>query len=166
MTQPCTSSHCGVPPSCGQRAERVVELLRLGGRLGHQRPQQVLLVGEVQVEGAVRGLGDLDDVVDPGGVVAPLVEGDHGRVEQLAHGAPALAAQDALAGRRADGVAVGERRAIRAGRPPEPTADFGVTDPALAPGRRLRWLRWSRADALVADAGSRRTLGDPMPGEW
>ena len=59
-------------PRRRQRAERVVERLRLAGRLGHQRPQQVLLVGEVQVEGAVRGLGDLDHVVHPGGVVAAL----------------------------------------------------------------------------------------------
>ena len=95
----------------GQRAERVVDLLRIGGRLDHQGPQQVLFVGEVEVEGAVRRLGDLDDVVDPGGVVAAPVEGDHCGVEQLAHRAPALAAQDPLAGRCADGVRIvaGER---------------------------------------------------------
>ena len=40
------------------------------GDLGREAAEQVLLVGEVEVEGAVRGLGELHDVVDAGGVVA------------------------------------------------------------------------------------------------
>ena len=60
----------------------------------------------------MRGLGDLDDVVDPGGVVAALVEGDHGSIEQSAHGPATLAAQHALARRRTARVAVHDSRPV------------------------------------------------------
>ena len=156
----------------GQRVERVVEGLRLVGRLGHQGAQQVLLVGEVQVEGAVRGLGDIDDVVDPGGVVAPLVERHHGGVEQLAHGAAALASQDPLAGGGADGVA-GLVLGVGVGGGGVARAAGGATGGAGAlsgRGRRLGAAHFGgaggRPDPLVGVAGSRRTLGDPMPGAW
>ena len=53
-----------------ERAEVLGERLHLVRDLGHERAEQVFLVGEVQVEGAVRRLGELDDVVDARRVVA------------------------------------------------------------------------------------------------
>ena len=53
----------------------------LGGLVG-QGLHDVLLVGEVQVEGAVAGAGPLGDVVDARGWVAALGERLPGRVEQ------------------------------------------------------------------------------------
>ncbi len=81
------------------RAQRLVERTHHLAGLGHQGAEQVLHVGEVQVEGAVRCPGHLDDVVDARRVVAAAVEHGHGRIEQLAHGLAALAAQRPLAGR-------------------------------------------------------------------
>ncbi len=46
---------------------------------------KLLLVREVQVEGAVRGAGGADDVVDARGVEPAFGEDAHPRVEQLAH---------------------------------------------------------------------------------
>ncbi len=136
-----------------ERAQRVVEVLRLAGRLRHQGPEEVFLVGEVQVEGAVRRLGDLHHVVDPGGVVAPLVEGDHGRIEQLAHGAPALAAEDPLAGRGTDGVGVaGPARGDTSGRCPLGGAVVDRADPLAAAGLRAGLLRGGSPGQIALSA--------------
>ncbi len=98
-------------------AHRPVQAGCLGGGLDGEGPYQVLLVREVEVEGAVRRVGDVDDVLDPGAVVAPLVDRFHGRVEQPTHGLLALAAQGPFAGRLAHQVfRFGPRRApVRAG---------------------------------------------------
>ncbi len=75
---------------------------QLAGQVAHldddvvdEGPEQVFLRREVQVEGAVRDLGGVADVVDPGRVIATLGEHDQGGVEQLAHvplaGGPELA---------------------------------------------------------------------------
>jgi hypothetical protein len=63
-----------------------------------------VLVGEVQVEGAVRRFRPADHVVDPHRLEAPLVELGHGSLEQLAHGLPALAAKLAFLGWRTPAV--------------------------------------------------------------
>jgi hypothetical protein len=81
------------------RRQRFGQLGHLLGHVGRQRAEQVFLVGEVEVEGAVRCLGHLDDVVDARRVVAARLEHGHRRVEQLAHGLLALRAQLALLGR-------------------------------------------------------------------
>ena len=107
----------------------------------------------------MRGLGDLDHVVHPRGVVAAFVERDHGRIEQLAHGPPALAAQDPLAGRGADGVG------IAVGPSSRPVA-CAVTA-RVAPFPAVTFLAaGDRTGFFGAGAGSRWTLGDPMPGAW
>ena len=54
-----------------ERAERRRRASASRRRPPGERAEQVFLVGEVEVEGAVRGLRELDDVVDAGGVVAP-----------------------------------------------------------------------------------------------
>ena len=45
----------------------------------------------------MRSTRHFDDVVDPCRVVATTSEDDHRRIEKLAHGAPALGAQNPLA---------------------------------------------------------------------
>ena len=61
----------GTSPSDAASAGRLV-----GALLG-QRPEQVLHVGEVEVEGAMRDAGQAHHVVDPGGVVAVLGQRRH-----------------------------------------------------------------------------------------
>ena len=83
------------------RTERLGQRLHLLGALASERAEQVLLVGEVEIEGAVRQLRHPDDVVDAGRVVAPLGQHLEPGVEQLRHRAAALRAQLAVARRRA-----------------------------------------------------------------
>ena len=58
-----------------------------------ERAEEVLLVGEVQVERAVRRAGRAHDVVDPALVVAPLGEHAHAGVGEPPHRLAALRAQ-------------------------------------------------------------------------
>ncbi len=60
--------------------------------------EQVLFVGEVEVEGAVRDAGPADHVVDPDAVETALLELDHARVEQPLDRGPALSAKLTVAG--------------------------------------------------------------------
>ena len=82
-------------------AEGVRERGHLLGHVDQQRSEEILFVGEVEIEGAMRRASHLDDVVDARRVVAALLEHGHRRVEQLAHGLLALGAQLALLGRGA-----------------------------------------------------------------
>jgi hypothetical protein len=66
-----------------------------------QRLEQVFLVGEVQVERAVRDAGPADHVVDAHAVKTPVLELEHARLEQPADGLAALGAQLAVLGRSA-----------------------------------------------------------------
>src|SRR5439155_12581788 len=66
------------------RTDRTRKLAQLGGALGCQRVQQRLLVGEVQVEGAVGHRRAARDVVDPRRVVAAFGERTDAGVEQPA----------------------------------------------------------------------------------
>ena len=75
-----------------QRLQGFGQRLHLLGDLGRQRPEELLLVGEVQVEGPVRGVGQLDDVVDPRGVVALRCEHRLARVEEPPFRVPAAGA--------------------------------------------------------------------------
>src|SRR5918993_3283935 len=68
------------------------------GALDGEGAEQVLLVGEVEVEGAVRRARPAHDVVHAGGVVALVREDDGGRVEEALAGAPALGAEHAAGG--------------------------------------------------------------------
>ena len=113
-------------------------------RVPQQRLEQVFLVREVQVERAVRDPRPAHHVVDADPVEAALLELDRARLEQLAHGLPALRAQLAVLG----GRAAAERRpplrfAYRPpGRPPWPGARLGGTPVCL--------LRHSQSVALAS----------------
>jgi hypothetical protein len=62
-------------------------------RVLQQGLEEVFLVGKVQVERAVRDPGPAHHVVDAHAVEATILEFDHARVEQPAHGLAALGAQ-------------------------------------------------------------------------
>src|SRR5579864_4152052 len=64
------------------------------GRVDRERFEDVLLVGEVEVEGAVAGAGLLGDVVDARGRVTALEEHLSRGLEQLHAGALALLTDD------------------------------------------------------------------------
>ena len=119
---PAASGSSGGQP-CGERLE-------LGGDLLREGVEQLLLVGEVQVEGAVRGRRDLHDVVDPCRVHTP--RGEH----------PAAGVEEPLPGREAPGpqlrrgAAASERRAAHRARLPAcltPVSGIGGSAP-LEPG--------------------------------
>ena len=135
-----------------ERAERLGERLHLVGDLGHERAEQVFLVGEVQVEGAVRGLGELDDVVDARGVVAPRREDLDAGVEQLAQRALPAGPQLAALGR-------GSARRVPSSASWRPGA--GRELPRLATGVGGRSARTRRAGvaAVAHVAGHRRRVG-------
>jgi len=76
-----------------QRTERLHERADLFGHVEHERAEEVFLVREVQVEGAVRRLGHLHDVVDACREVALRAEDLDASVEQLADGALTAGAQ-------------------------------------------------------------------------
>ena len=85
------------------------ELGEVGRELDHalrhverQRAEEVLLVREVQVEGAVGRLRGLHDVVDAGGVQTALGEDGGAGVEQAAQGTAPAGPQLAALGRDAD----------------------------------------------------------------
>jgi hypothetical protein len=94
----------------GEECSQLAEALLVGcdrpdavGELGEvvravdcQCAQQILFVGEVEVERPVRRSSGADDVVDPRGVVSAFGEDAHAGIEQLAHRAPPLGAQVAL----------------------------------------------------------------------
>src|SRR5947207_2618814 len=63
-----------------------------------QGPKQIFLVREIQIEGPVRRLGGLDDVVDSGRLVAPLAQHVHPRIEQPLHRALAPGPQGPVPG--------------------------------------------------------------------
>ena len=96
MAQPC-------PEVVGRRVEvQLVDEVDHARRRGlGQHPEEVALVLEVPVEGAVADAGSCDDVVDPGVVVAP--GGQHGRTggEQPQSGLLAAGAQPGGRRRRA-----------------------------------------------------------------
>jgi hypothetical protein len=87
------------------RADLLGERVHLLRAVGGERAQQVFLVREVEVEGAVRGPGGADDVVHAALVVAALGEHPHPRVGETAHRLAALRPQLALARRSACGGA-------------------------------------------------------------
>ena len=88
------------------RPEPVGERVHLLRALGGERAEQVFLVGEVQIEGAVRRARGAHDVVDTRRVEAALGEHAHARVEQSPHRLAALRAQLArLRGRTRHDVA-------------------------------------------------------------
>jgi hypothetical protein len=79
-----------LPEATGRRldhAQLVGEGPQLVDDVQREDAEQVLLAGEVQVEGPVRGPGPADDVVDPGGVVAVGGERLGAGVEEAPHGA-------------------------------------------------------------------------------
>ena len=90
----------------GDHGEVARHDLHVVQRVPHQRLEQVFLVGEVQVERAVRDAGPAHHVVHAHAVEAPLLELDHARLEQPADGLPALRAQLAVLG----GGAAAQRR--------------------------------------------------------
>ena len=65
--------------------KRVGQLAEAVGHVGGEGPEEVLLAGEVPVEGAVGGVGRLDDVVDPGGVQPPPSEHGHAGGQEAVH---------------------------------------------------------------------------------
>jgi hypothetical protein len=65
-------------------------------RVPQQRLEQVFLVGEVQVEGAVRSLRAADHVIDAHRVQSLRAEFGEPGLQQPAHGLAALGAQHAL----------------------------------------------------------------------
>ena len=75
-----------------ERTERFGQRLHVLGDLRRKRAEQLLLVGEVEIEGAVRGLGQLHDVIDPGRVVALGGEDGRARVEKASFGVPSPSA--------------------------------------------------------------------------
>ena len=77
-------------------AERGRQLRRFIGTPRGEGAEQVLLVGEVEVEGAVGDTRDPHDVVHPGGLITHLGQSGHGRLEQLRASGLALAAQGAV----------------------------------------------------------------------
>src|SRR5262249_57046465 len=111
-------------------------------RVPQQRAEEVFLVGEVQVERAVRDAGPADHVVDADAVEAPLLKLDRAGLEQLAHGLATLRAQLTVAG----GLAAAARR------PPLRFAR-GASRPALRPSRECL-----PGTVRLATTGSHRRL--------
>ena len=105
----------GVGPD---RPERVGERVHLLRALDRERAQQIFLVREVQVEGAVRRARGAHDVVDARGVEAALGEHAHAGVEQPAHRLATLRAQLA---RRAGVPATTSPATTRRDRRPAPS---------------------------------------------
>ncbi len=75
-----------------QRSERFGQRLHVLGDLGREGTKQLLLVGEVEVERAVRGLRELDDVVDPSRVIALGREDGRAGVEEASFRVPSPSA--------------------------------------------------------------------------
>ena len=123
------------------RPDLLGERLHLLRAVDRQRPEQVFLVGEVEVEGAVRGPGGAHDVVDPALVVAALGEHPHAGVREPAHGLAALSPQLALA-RRCPG-----------GRRARPRAELCDPEPMLPQTTREAARQFGDATAYVTEDG-------------
>jgi hypothetical protein len=88
----------------GDRAQLGGEAGQLGTAVDREGVEEVVLVGEVQVEGAVRRAGGPHDVVDARRVVAPLGEHAGAGVEQPLSRPPPLRPQLAAGFRHAPGL--------------------------------------------------------------
>ena len=129
------------PDLLGQR----VHLLRTVDR---QRPEQVFLVGEVEIEGAVRGPGGAHDVVHPALVVAAFGEHPHAGVREPAHGLAALSPQLALARRCPGGGAL------------RPRAELCDPEPMLPQTMREAARQFGDATAYVTEDGRALSFND------
>ena len=146
------AQRCFAGPTGLERAERLGQRLHLVGDLRGQCAEKLLFVGEVQVEGSVRGLRELHDVVDARREVSLRREHLRAGVEELAH--RALSAGSQLPRRRRRGADAGACRR------------YGLTPGARASGGSLRaghGVRVRGPDARVTFRAARPDRVWPAP---
>ncbi len=73
--------------------ELIGDGLHVAQRVPQKRPEQVVLVGEIQIESPVRRLGPADNVVHPDRLEAALVEFGQTSLEQPTYRLPALGSE-------------------------------------------------------------------------